>query len=135
MPHGYHFRFENYWLKEERFSEIVMECWKKYENLSITERIDYCAQDLKAWGEILSKSFKNRLKRCGERMNHFQGFNDVFSMQNLERPKLNTQKFYVNKKIFGNKGPNCIGFNLETVIPNISIHMLLLEERKTRLVN
>lgn len=63
------FRFENSWLREKRCSEIVKECWHRSKGGNIGEIIDLCAQELKAWGERLSKKFKESLSKCRERMN------------------------------------------------------------------
>lgn len=75
------FRFENSWLREKRCSEIVRECWQQNQNNSIEYIIDLCARQLKVWGDQLSKSFKEKLSQCRERMDRFRGGADLFSLQ------------------------------------------------------
>lgn len=81
VPCRVRFRFENSWLREKRCSEIVKDCWHQSRDCNIKERIDLCAKELKAWGERLSKKFKENLSKCRDRMNRFRGGTDLFSQQ------------------------------------------------------
>ncbi|KAL8147586.1 hypothetical protein AgCh_005052 [Apium graveolens] len=62
------FRFENSWLRERRYSEIVEDCWQNSRGSSVELRIDLCARELKAWGDrkLLSQQeyfWKQRAKQ------------------------------------------------------------------------
>lgn len=81
IPRRTRFRFENAWLREKRCSEIVHDCWQQSRDNSIEKRINLCAKELKAWGDRLSKKFKESLSKCRERMNRFRGGMDAFSQQ------------------------------------------------------
>lgn len=81
VPNGYRFRFENSWLKEERCSEIVADCWAKNEGRDIADKIESCATSLKVWGERVAKNFKEKLNGCRGRMERFRSGTDSFSVQ------------------------------------------------------
>lgn len=42
-PRGFRFRFENSWLKEDRYSEIVDKCWQRYGEMAIGEKKQMCS--------------------------------------------------------------------------------------------
>lgn len=68
VPRAFRFCFENSWLKEERCSEIVAECWHSYEGEDVGGKINRCATRLKEWGDKLAKKFKQQLGNCRKRI-------------------------------------------------------------------
>lgn len=97
---GYRFRFENCWLREEGCSDIVMESWKKIENVDIRRRIEMCGTELKKWGDKLVQDFKHRLRKCRDTMDRFCGLRDQFSIQCFREAEAEYSKILGQQEIF-----------------------------------
>uniref|UniRef100_A0A803NL38 DUF4283 domain-containing protein n=1 Tax=Cannabis sativa TaxID=3483 RepID=A0A803NL38_CANSA len=58
------FRFENAWLKEPLFFEIVKSCWGNDASSGIMAKVKNCGEVLGRWGKDYSGNFPKRIKEC-----------------------------------------------------------------------
>lgn len=67
-------------------TEIFCNCLNQftstnYRRKNVIERLKICSQELRHWGDRLTKKFKARSGRSGTRMNYFRDLSDSFSLQ------------------------------------------------------
>lgn len=100
VPRAFRFRFKNSWLKEERCSEIVAECWQSNEGEELADKINKCAIRLKEWGDKMARRFKEKLGNCRKRMDQFRDRDDSFSVQCYHEAAKEYAKLLQQEEIF-----------------------------------
>lgn len=67
------FKFENRWLWEAGFKEVVSKCWRGFNDLNLCDKLDATTETLEIWGNKADSLFRTRKKELENNINHFQG--------------------------------------------------------------
>ncbi|XP_019150208.1 PREDICTED: uncharacterized protein LOC109147025 [Ipomoea nil] len=62
------FCFDNMWLREDVWREIVVQSWTLSAGLDTISRIGMCATDIGRWRRQYNKDFQRRIDRCKRQM-------------------------------------------------------------------
>nr|GMC60209.1 uncharacterized protein LOC109155728 [Ipomoea batatas] len=63
-PRRKRFCFDNMWLREDIFKEIVEQSWYRTAGLDILDRVAACSNDIWRWDRNYNKEFQKRIDRC-----------------------------------------------------------------------
>ncbi|XP_060960746.1 uncharacterized protein LOC133031286 [Cannabis sativa] len=94
------FRFENSWLKEPLFFEIVKICWDNGEPRGVMEKIKCCGDVLWHWGKDYSGNFPKRIKDCKLELQKWKRGRDGVSVENYKNASANLNSVLLQREIF-----------------------------------
>jgi len=60
------FKFENAWLVEENFENIVIGGWEEYPNVHMLSGLKSCTEDMNKWGRKLLNKYTIAIDECRE---------------------------------------------------------------------
>ena len=66
------FRFENSWKLEPGFDEFMQHTWGLFDDNSILDRLDRCAEDLSSWSKINCNRVKKDIEDCRKQLCHLR---------------------------------------------------------------
>ncbi|XP_074325825.1 uncharacterized protein LOC141663875 [Apium graveolens] len=96
----HHFRFENAWLTEPMYFQIIKDCWEEDDNSSITKKLAKCAESLQIWGREITGCFSSRIRDCKAKLKILRGKNDNQSLVEYENAKQQLYLVLDQKEIF-----------------------------------
>jgi hypothetical protein len=73
------FRFENAWLMEDDFADVVVEGWERSLDSDVLSRLGRCTEAMNEWGRKLRHKYRDAIDECREEMERLRG-----SMQNSQ---------------------------------------------------
>lgn len=97
---NYAFRFENCWLQEERFEEIIQNGWRHGENHDIMHRIVLCAEELEKWNIFLHRNKKEELERHKDTMERCRWNHDLDSTSRFFEAQRDHNKALIREDIY-----------------------------------
>ena len=77
MPCGKRYRFENMWIQEKEFWNIVQECWNSEGTNELMSRLAMCCLRLEEWGGGLIKNLKSKLSNYRKEMKSLRSRREV----------------------------------------------------------
>lgn len=81
------FKFENKWLREDGFREVVEEGWLRAGSGSLIEKIAHCSNHLTAWGRDLALKFRSAIAKCKKELDIFRNRTDADGIQRFDELK------------------------------------------------
>ncbi|XP_060960190.1 uncharacterized protein LOC115703873 [Cannabis sativa] len=94
------FRFENAWLKEPLFFEIVKSCWGNDASSGIMAKVKNCGEVLGRWGKDYSGNFPKRIKECKLEVQRWKRGRDALSLENFNNASAKLNKVLLQREIF-----------------------------------
>lgn len=76
IPKKRRFKFENVWLLEDEWTQIVKNGWDDAANRGIMEKVMLCGVKLQEWGRGSNQEFKEKIKVCRERLRKLRARRD-----------------------------------------------------------
>ncbi|XP_024041771.1 uncharacterized protein LOC112098974 [Citrus clementina] len=76
IPRHNLFRFENLWMRESEYEDIIGRSWSSTAGLPIQQKLNVCGVDLLNWGGKLVRDFRNRIAGYKKKMNVLRGRKD-----------------------------------------------------------
>ncbi|XP_073017911.1 uncharacterized protein [Primulina eburnea] len=74
------FRFENSWLNEPGFSDIVRENWEMHPTRLLPDRLAKIAETQQQWGKRVSRKFRDEIDKCKRELEELRFRNDSESV-------------------------------------------------------
>ncbi|XP_060969468.1 uncharacterized protein LOC133036755 [Cannabis sativa] len=93
-------RFENAWLKEPLFFEIVKSCWGNDASSGIMAKVKNCGEVLGRWGKDYSGNFPKRIKECKLEVQRWKRGRDAMSLENFNNASAKLNKVLLQREIF-----------------------------------
>nr|GMC60208.1 uncharacterized protein LOC109157277 [Ipomoea batatas] len=75
-PRRKRFCFDNMWLREDIFKEIVEQSWYRTAGLDILDRVAACSNDIWRWDRNYNKEFQKRIDRCKSNLDRLRNRRD-----------------------------------------------------------
>ncbi|XP_060972295.1 uncharacterized protein LOC133038223 [Cannabis sativa] len=96
----YHFRYENCWSREPFCSQLVDDCWKNNNHLSLAERIKACGIALDSWGRTLTGNFKTRISKSKQKLSRLKSSTDATDVQNFITEQTNYFEILAQQELY-----------------------------------
>lgn len=81
MPKPNKFHFENVWIKESEYLNLVKNSWECVAGLELMEKIQLCSLKLKEWGGGETKEYNLKIKYYKDRFRKFGSRRDIQDIQ------------------------------------------------------
>ncbi|XP_062099843.1 uncharacterized protein LOC133805695 [Humulus lupulus] len=94
------FHFENAWLREPVFQQIVSDVWDSCTNRDIQGKLAYCGQVLGNWGKEVTGNFNQRINLCKKNLRRLKGRRDVGAVQRYKEEQQKLYEALTQKEIF-----------------------------------
>ncbi|XP_075521409.1 uncharacterized protein LOC142554629 [Primulina tabacum] len=79
------FRFENKWLKEPDFQDLVQNSWDTGFNQELIPRLKLCSEFLSSWGKQHFAKFKRDINLYKQKLEQLRNFSDPGSMEEHDK--------------------------------------------------
>lgn len=94
------FRFENQWLREEGFSDLVPEIWNSFLHQEITHKLEGTADDLVKWARGVKMKAKEEKNKLEKEVEWLQQHSDRDSLLKLTEARKKLGSILLNEEIY-----------------------------------
>lgn len=100
MPRGKRFRFENMWIQEKEYRNIVQECRNNEGTSELISKLAMCCLRLEEWGGGLIKKLKCKLSNYRKEMQNLRSRRDVNGVRKYNEARWNYLRLLEKQGIF-----------------------------------
>lgn len=93
------FRFENAWLREPMFYQIVEDTWSSNTG-TLFDKLSSCADILSVWGKEITGNFKGRINQSKRVLKTLKGRRDSYSLNLYQEEKKKLNETYAQQEVF-----------------------------------
>ncbi|VFQ84628.1 unnamed protein product [Cuscuta campestris] len=79
------FQFENAWLRDDGYKDVIKEAWNSSSTLSLQDRLGYCGKKLMAWGGDKMHKFGKQIKHLKAKVERFRGCRSATGLREFNR--------------------------------------------------
>lgn len=72
------FKFENAWLSEPMYKQLVKDGWEGNIHSIILYKVRHCGEVLNTWGKEITSDFGSRIKKCKVELKRLRNKTDSF---------------------------------------------------------
>lgn len=78
------FRFENKWLREPDFKELVQNSWDAGSSQDLLPRLEMCSELLSSWGKQRFTAFKRSINQYKQKLEQLRNYSDPDSVEEYD---------------------------------------------------
>ncbi|XP_074378269.1 uncharacterized protein LOC141719789 [Apium graveolens] len=94
------FRFENAWLTEPMYEQLVREGWIEGQESNVQEKIKRCSNKLATWGKEITGNFDGRIKECKAELKRYRNGRDIVSKEKYDEARTKLDSIFNQREIF-----------------------------------
>lgn len=94
------FKFENRWLWEKDFKDVVGKCWRGFSDLGLCDRLKATAETLETWGNKADSLFRTRKKELEHVIRWFQGSSSMFEIERYRKAREELGDLLIQEEVF-----------------------------------
>ncbi|XP_074352478.1 uncharacterized protein LOC141691607 [Apium graveolens] len=94
------FKFENIWIGEREYRNIVQECWRQDGERDLMEKIMSCSLKLEEWGGGLIREMKVQIGKYRKEMQRYRSRRDTFEIQKYDAARWQFIRLLEKQEIF-----------------------------------
>lgn len=94
------FKFENLWLKETCWREIVIESWNQSKGMDLSDRIYRCTTEVWRWGKVFTTNFRRRINFWERRMELLKRRSDDYGCSLFRESQFQHQRAIEHQNIY-----------------------------------
>ncbi|KAL8474361.1 hypothetical protein ACS0TY_030994 [Phlomoides rotata] len=94
------FRFENNWLEEKDFPNVVRKCWEGFKDFDVSRRLLATSKTLDLWGKSSFRAFKRGKKELENTIKTLQNRGDSDSVHQFNEAKKKLTDLFIRENIY-----------------------------------
>lgn len=98
--HRNQFTFDNRWIQEKGFKEVVQKCWMSFHELDICDHLRVTAEILGLWGNKADSEFRVRKKELEKEIKHLQSCNQFSDFDHYRAARTKLSKILVQEETY-----------------------------------
>ncbi|XP_073066021.1 uncharacterized protein [Primulina eburnea] len=94
------FRFENTWLNEPGFTEVVKQSWEKSHVTRLSDRLAMTADSLQQWGRRVTHKYRYEIEKCKRKIEELRSRDDRESVNHLQETNSKLIRLLIQEENF-----------------------------------